>query len=126
MGAIVARAADEASGAGDVGPVRRLLVPRAVGRYDVVMGKRIRVTATAAARGFSRLLDQATLGTEVLIERHAEPVALLSPVGPAPRRLSECTAVRIARPSAAPDARFAADLAEIIRTAQPTARPERA
>lgn len=81
------------------------------------MTNRIRVTATEAARDFSRLLDRISAGTEAVIERHAEPVAVLSPAERAPRKLSECIAVRLAGPSVAPDDAFATDLAEIIRTA---------
>jgi antitoxin (DNA-binding transcriptional repressor) of toxin-antitoxin stability system len=79
------------------------------------MRNQIRVTATQAARDFSRLLDRVAGGAEAVIERHSEPVALLSPVESAPRRLSECLAVRLPRPSASPDDAFAKDLAEIIR-----------
>jgi prevent-host-death family protein len=79
---------------------------------------RIRITATEAARDFSRLLDRVSRGTEALIERHAEPVAVLSPVDPAlPRKLSACIGVRLASESSVPDDRFAEDLADIIRAA---------
>ena len=81
------------------------------------MKNRIRITATNAARDFSRLLDRVSAGAEAVIERHTEPVAVLSPVGGAPRKLSECIAIRLARPSTAPDDAFAADLAVIIRNA---------
>ena len=81
------------------------------------MKNQIRITATEAARDFSRLLDRIAAGSEAVIERHAEPVAVLSPVTSAPRKLSECIAARLASPSVAPDDAFAQDLAEIIRTA---------
>jgi prevent-host-death family protein len=79
------------------------------------MKNRIRITATEAARDFSRLLDRVSTGAEAVIERHAEPVAVLSPPEFAPRKLSECIAMRLARPAVVPDERFAEDLAAIIR-----------
>jgi prevent-host-death family protein len=88
-----------------------------VHQYDSRVKNRIRITATEAARDFSRLLDRVSAGAEAVIERHTEPVAVLSPVDLAPRKLSECIAIRLARPSTSPDHRFAADLAEIIREA---------
>ncbi len=75
----------------------------------------LRLTATEAARDFSRLLDRVEAGAEAVIERHSEPVALITPVAHAPRRISECISVALARPSSSPDPDFAADLEEIIR-----------
>ncbi|HVA63553.1 MAG TPA: hypothetical protein VNF74_07495 [Terriglobales bacterium] len=71
------------------------------------------ISATAAARDFSALLDQIEAGAEFLIERHAAAVARIGPAHPGPRKLSECLAVRLARPSLAPDRKFAADLRKI-------------
>jgi antitoxin (DNA-binding transcriptional repressor) of toxin-antitoxin stability system len=75
----------------------------------------LRLSATEAARDFSRLLDRIEAGGEAIIERHSRAVALIGPAATAPRRISECLAVPLARPSAAPDSEFAADLEEIIR-----------
>lgn len=75
----------------------------------------LRLTATEAARDFSRLLDRIEAGAEAIIERHSEPVAVISPANTAPRRLSECIAIARARPSVTPDPDFAADLEDIIR-----------
>ncbi len=74
-----------------------------------------RLTATEAARDFSALLDRVAAGEEAVIERHSEPVAVIAPPSLAPRRLSECISVALARPSSRPDPGFEADLDEIIR-----------
>jgi len=42
-------------------------------------------------------------------------IAVLAPAAFAPRRISECLAVQIARPSTPADPEFAADLNDIIR-----------
>lgn len=86
------------------------------------MKNRIRISATEAARSFSALLDRVAGGSEATIERHAEPVALLTPVESAPRRLSDCIGVRISRSSSAPDSKFHDDLTDIIR-GHPTGEP---
>ena len=75
------------------------------------MKNRIRLSATEAARDFSRLLDRVSTGVEAVIERHAEPAAFLSPLDSAPRKLSACIGVHVARPSSAPDERFPQDAA---------------
>jgi len=75
----------------------------------------LRLTATEAARDFSGLLDRIEAGEEAVIERHSEPVAIIAPVAHAPRRISDCMAVALARPSSSPDPDFAADLEDIIR-----------
>ena len=75
----------------------------------------LRLTATEAARQFSELLDRVEAGEQAIIERHSEPVAVIVPASGAPRRLSDCLAVRLSRPSLRPDPGFAADLEEIIR-----------
>ncbi|HYM10512.1 MAG TPA: hypothetical protein VEU62_07265 [Bryobacterales bacterium] len=76
-----------------------------------------RLSATRAARDFSRLLDRIQSGGEAVIERHSpHPVAILGPAAVAPRRISECLAVPLARPSAAVDRAFASDVAKVIKT----------
>lgn len=75
----------------------------------------LRLTATEAARDFSRLLDRIQEGAEAIIERHSEPVARVVGAAGTPRRISECMAIRIARPSVAPDPDFARDLQDIIK-----------
>ena len=82
-----------------------------------------RLTATEAARDFSRLLDRVEAGEEAIIERHSEPVAVIGPATVSPRRLSECIAVKLARPSATLDPGFARDLEEIIHGSTPLEPP---
>ena len=93
-------------------------------KYDFAMKNRIRVTATTAARDFSRLLDRVSGGVEAVIERRAEPIAVLSSADHAPRRLSECIGARLAHASVAPDDGFAADLADIIREGSASEPPK--
>jgi len=84
--------------------------------YDFgVRNQILRLTATEAARDFSGLLDRVEAGEEAVIERHSEPVAIIAPAAHAPRRISECISVPLARPSSPPDPGFAADLEDIIR-----------
>jgi len=83
----------------------------------------LKLTATEAARDFARLLDRVEHGAEAVIERHSEPVAMLTPVYSAPRRVSECLAVKLPKPSARADREFAADLEEIIRGNPAESRP---
>ena len=82
----------------------------------------LRLSATQAARGFSRLLDRIAAGAQAIIERRSLPVAVMTPAEAAPRRVSECLAVRLARPSSRLDPGFAADLEDIVRR-HPTGEP---
>ena len=74
----------------------------------------LRLTATQAARDFSGLLDQVENGSEAVIERRGEAIALIGPAGSAPRRISECLSVKLPRASVRPDPDFARDLDAII------------
>jgi antitoxin (DNA-binding transcriptional repressor) of toxin-antitoxin stability system len=80
-----------------------------------VRGHRERLTATQAARDFSRLLDRIEAGGEAVVERHSALVAVISQPTNTPRRISECMSVIAAGPSARPDARFGSDLKNIVR-----------
>jgi prevent-host-death family protein len=75
----------------------------------------LRLSATDAARDFSRLLDRVEAGAEAIIERHSEPVAVIGPAHTAPRKVSECLAAAVARPPSIPDPDFAKDMEEIIQ-----------
>jgi len=74
-----------------------------------------RLSATEAARDFSRLLDEVEAGTPAIIERRSRPVALIIPAEIGPRRISDCLTARLARPSATLDRRFGSDLKQIVR-----------
>ena len=86
-----------------------------------VRGHRERLTATQAARDFSRLLDRIEAGGEAVITRHSRLVAVISEPTNTPRHISECMSVAVVRPPARPDARFAPDLKDVIR-GNPTAK----
>ena len=91
--------------------------------YDfIVKNQIVRLSATDAARDFSRLLDQVEAGGEAIIERRSKPVAIIGPASSAPRRISECIAVPLGRPSAVADPGFADDIARIIK-GHPAAAP---
>jgi prevent-host-death family protein len=77
-------------------------------------GRVQRLTATEAARDFSKLLDRIEAGEEAIIERRSEPVAVISSATGAPRRISECIALKLARPSARLDDGFASDLMAVV------------
>ena len=81
-----------------------------------------RLTATEAARDFSKLLDRVESGAEAVIERHSRAVAVISPPSEVPRRFSECLAVPVPRKSARADDQFASDLEEIV-TRNPVTEP---
>jgi antitoxin (DNA-binding transcriptional repressor) of toxin-antitoxin stability system len=74
----------------------------------------LRLTATQAARDFSRLLDRIASGEEVVIERHNQPVAVLRPPYGIPRSAAEALAIPWPGPSSRPDPDFAGDLQKII------------
>ncbi len=61
------------------------------------------MSATEAARHFSRLLDRAAVGGETIIERRSSPVAVIGPATSVPRKISECVAAPLARRSAMDD-----------------------
>ena len=93
--------------------------------YDFNVKNQItRLTATEAARDFSALLDRVASGAEAIIERHSVPVAVIGPAVSTPRRISECLAVPLLRPSASADPDFHADLADIIAGAQTAEAPK--
>ena len=93
--------------------------------YDyMVRNQIIRITATEAAREFSTLLDRVAAGTEAVVERHNEAVAVISPPVSVPRRISECLAADLPRVSVGPDPQFAADLEEIITEGSPSEPPQ--
>lgn len=74
-----------------------------------------RITATAAAREFSDVLDRVEhAGDEFVVERHGRAVATIAPVSPARRaRWGEVLAVLDALPR--PDAALARDLKKLRR-----------
>jgi antitoxin (DNA-binding transcriptional repressor) of toxin-antitoxin stability system len=82
------------------------------------MSKRtIHVSEAEAASDFAVLLERVRGGAEIIIERDAEPVAVVHPVGPRVRLLSE--SLRLAREHGSTstlDEEFARDLEEVINS----------
>ena len=60
------------------------------------------------------ILRRVQAGTEVIIERDAQPVAILRPIEPVRRRISECIARLPADSAATTDPDFAKDVEEAI------------
>ena len=84
----------------------------------------IRISEAEAARDFGRLMARVRAGAEVIIESGLTQVAVLRPLAPARRSISQSIALAEARSNnlgykPVMDAAFAADLEEIIRTRKP-------
>jgi antitoxin (DNA-binding transcriptional repressor) of toxin-antitoxin stability system len=76
-----------------------------------------------ALRKFAEILDRVQSGAEIIIERDAQPLAIVRAAAPR-RTLSECIALAQAHEKetgAAPvlDGDFATDLEEIVRNRKP-------
>ena len=88
----------------------------------------VRITEAELARDVRGVLEKIERGNEVIIERDAQPVAVLRAASPVRRTISECIALAKAHeeetslaPTLDPD--FAADVEEIIRNRQPWKPP---
>lgn len=77
----------------------------------------MRIQATDASRGFSRLLSRAAAGEVIEIDRHGEVVALLTPPPRAFVRGEALLDLLHRRPQ--PDEGFAADVAAIASVTVP-------
>jgi antitoxin (DNA-binding transcriptional repressor) of toxin-antitoxin stability system len=84
----------------------------------------LRTTEADLVRDVHGILQRVETGAEVIIERDAQPVAILRAASPARRTISECVALAKAHeeetgsaPTLDPD--FAADVEEIIRNRRP-------
>jgi antitoxin (DNA-binding transcriptional repressor) of toxin-antitoxin stability system len=75
----------------------------------------IRVSEAEAANDFSSLLARVRAGAEVVIERDAEPVAVIRPAGPPVRLLSASLRMANERGSSATlDGEFGRDLEAVV------------
>ncbi len=72
------------------------------------------VTAAELAGDVRAILHSVETGAEVIIERNAQPVAVLRAAVPSHRKLSECIALLPADSTAAIDPDFAADVEAAI------------
>ncbi len=84
----------------------------------------VRVTEAELARDVYAILQRVQTGAEVIIERDAQPVAVLRAASPVRRTISDCIALAKAHEQEtgeAPtlDADFAADVEEIVRNRKP-------
>jgi antitoxin (DNA-binding transcriptional repressor) of toxin-antitoxin stability system len=82
------------------------------------MSKRaLRISEAEAASDFFSLLAQVRAGAEVVIERDAEPVAVIRPAEPRARPLSDSLRVASMRASAATlDGAFDRDLGAVVES----------
>jgi antitoxin (DNA-binding transcriptional repressor) of toxin-antitoxin stability system len=84
----------------------------------------IRISEAEATRDFARVMARVRAGAEVIIESGPTEVAILRPLSPVRRSISESIALAEARSNdlgyrPVMDAAFAADLEEIIRNRKP-------
>jgi len=84
----------------------------------------LHVSEADAVRDMASILQRVQAGTEVVIERDAQPLAVVRAAAPVHRTISECIALAKAHeeetgqsPTLDPD--FAADMDEIIRNRKP-------
>jgi antitoxin (DNA-binding transcriptional repressor) of toxin-antitoxin stability system len=84
----------------------------------------LRVSEADPARDLAAILEHVQAGTEVVIERDAQPLAIIRAAAPERRTISECIALAEAHekesgnaPVLDPD--FAADVEEIVRNRKP-------
>jgi antitoxin (DNA-binding transcriptional repressor) of toxin-antitoxin stability system len=88
----------------------------------------LRVSEADAVRDLAAILRRVQAGAEVVIERDAQPMAVIRAAAPAGRTISECIALAAAHekesgeaPALDPD--FAADVEEIVRNRKPRNPP---
>jgi prevent-host-death family protein len=84
----------------------------------------IHISEAEAGGDFAGLMARVRAGAEVIIESNSAPVAVLSPVSPPRRSISESIAMAEAHArelgyEPVMDADFAADMEEIIRNRRP-------
>ena len=84
----------------------------------------LHINEADAARDLAAILTRVQAGAEVVIERDAQPLAILRAAAPARRTISECIALAEAHEreaGVAPvlDADFAADVDEIFKSRKP-------
>jgi antitoxin (DNA-binding transcriptional repressor) of toxin-antitoxin stability system len=84
----------------------------------------LHMTEAELARDVHGVLDKIRDGAEVIVERDAQPVAVIKPVQPVPRTL--CDLIRLAEErerergyAITLDPDFAADVEEIVRNRKP-------
>ena len=82
---------------------------------DIIRGMEpLHITEGDLARDVRSILNRVETGSEVIVERNAEPVAVIRAAEPVRRTLSECIALLPADSSGTIDADFAKDVATAI------------
>jgi len=84
-------------------------------RYDIDMAC-VHISETELTRDIRAILHRVETGTEVIIERNARPLAILRPVAPVSRKLSECIAMLSGDSTATIDRDFARDVQDAIES----------
>jgi antitoxin (DNA-binding transcriptional repressor) of toxin-antitoxin stability system len=91
---------------------------------EVMEPRILRVSEADAVRDLAAILKRVQAGTEIVIERDEQPLAIIRAATPERRTISECIAMAEAReketgeqPVLDPD--FAADVEEIVRNRKP-------
>ena len=84
----------------------------------------LHVSEADAVRDMASILQRVRAGSEVVIERDAQPFAVVRAAAPVRRTISECIALAKAHEEHAGqaptlDSDFAADLEEIVRNRRP-------
>ena len=74
----------------------------------------LHITEADLARDLAAVLDRVQSGAEIIIERNAQPVAVLRAAAPRRRRLSEIAAALSEHSTATLDPDFAADVETFI------------
>jgi len=84
----------------------------------------VHISEADAVRDLAAILQQVQAGTEIVIERDAQPLAVIRAAAPTRRTISDCIALAEAHEkemSDAPvlDSDFAIDVEEIVRNRKP-------
>lgn len=74
----------------------------------------LRISEGELAKDVRSILKRVETGSEIIIERDAQPVAIIRPVEPVRRKISECIALMPADSTATIDAGFAEDVEAAI------------
>ena len=85
----------------------------------------VHISEAELARDIAAVLDRVQSGTEIVIERNAQPVAVIRPAEPRRRKLSEIAASLSEASTAIIDSDFAADVQTVVdRHREPLRPPE--
>jgi antitoxin (DNA-binding transcriptional repressor) of toxin-antitoxin stability system len=76
--------------------------------------KPLHISESDLAKDVRSILHRVETGAEVIIERDAQPVAVIRPAGPVHRKISECIAMLPADSTATIDPDFAKDVEAAI------------